>query len=122
MTVKFGIALLGPEDEKLDEPKACNLIATCVAQVRIALRGNSMLLQHNIEYGFWRNLIGGAVLAVLFSLAIFIYGISSGFTDLITISILLLGIYLLPIGISKAIIRKYGNYYSKILYEQFLGL
>lgn len=122
MTEKFGIILLSPEEEGQDEPKARNLIMTCVGQVRIALRGNSMLLQHNIEYGFWRNLIGGALLALIFSAAIFVYGITNGFTDLITIGILLFGIYLMPILISKMIIRKYGNYYSKILYEQFLSL
>ncbi len=121
MNEKFGITLLGAEEELQDETRARKLIVTCVAQVRVALTGNSMLLQHNIEYGFWRNLIGGSVLALLFSAAILVYGISNGFKDLITIGISLFGIYLMPILMSKVIIRKYGNYFSKILYEQFLG-
>lgn len=121
MNEKFGITLLGAEEELQDETRARKLIVTCAAQVRVALTGNSMLLQHNIEYGFWRNLIGGSVLALLFSAAILVYGISNGFNDLITIGIILFGIYLMPILMSKVIIRKYGYYYSKILYEQFLG-
>lgn len=119
---KFGITLLSPEEENQDEAKARNLIVSCVGQVRVALKGNSMLLQHNIEYGFWRNLIGGAVLSVIFSVAILVYGILNGFSDLITLGIILICVYLMPIFMSGMIIKKYGVYYSKILYEQFLGL
>lgn len=122
MEEKFGICLLSPEEESQNEMKARNLIVTCVGQVRVALKGNAMLLQHNIEYGFWRNLIGGAVLSILFSIAILVYGIVNKYSDLTTIGILLMGIYLMPVLMSKAIIRKFGNYYSKILYEQFLAL
>jgi hypothetical protein len=122
MKEKFGIALLSPEEELQDELRARNLINTCIGQVRIALKGNTMLLQHNIEYGFWRNLIGGALLALLFSLAIFIYGNVMHLRDLKTIGIILFIIYLIPIVLSKQIIRTYGKYYSKILYEQFQSL
>jgi hypothetical protein len=122
MNEKFGIQLLSPYEEQQDELRARNLIVACVGQVRIALKGNEMLLQHNIEYGFWRNLIGGSVLAVLFSIAIFIYGNSKGLTDLRSLGILLFIVYFLPLMLSKMIINKYGKYYSKILYEQFLSL
>jgi hypothetical protein len=119
---KFGIQLLSTNEEQQDELRARNLIVSCVGQVRIALKANPMLLQHNIEYGFWRNLIGGSVLAILFSITIFIYGNAKSLTDLRTVGILLAIVYILPLLFSKMIINRYGKYYSKILYEQFLSL
>ncbi len=122
MNEKFGISLLSSHEEEQDEIKARKLILTCVSQIRIALTGNQMLLQHNIEYGFWRNLIGGSVLAVIFSALIYFYGNHNHLNDLKTIGIILFFIYLIPIILSKPIINYYGKYYSKILYEQFLSL
>lgn len=119
---KFDISLPNAQEEEQDEIKSRKLIATGVSQIRIALKGNAMLLQHNIEYGFWRNLIGGCVWAVIFSGAIFFYGMHYQLQDLKTIGIICFVIYLVPILVSKLIINYYGRYYSKILYEQFLSL
>jgi hypothetical protein len=119
---KFGMSLLNSQEEQQNENHARKLIATSVSQIRIALTGNRMLLQHNIEYGFWRNLIGGCVLAVIFSIAIYFYGKANNLSDLATIGILCFIVYLFPIILSKIIIRYFGRYYAKILYEQFLGL
>ncbi|MBS1753570.1 MAG: hypothetical protein KF741_13195 [Ferruginibacter sp.] len=119
---KFDISLLNAQDEQEDEIKSRKLIATAVSQIRIALKGNAMLLQHNIEYGFWRNLIGGCLWAVIFSAVIFFYGMHYHLQDLKVIGIICFSIYLVPILLSKIIINYYGRYYSKILYEQFLSL
>ncbi|MCW3091407.1 MAG: hypothetical protein JWP81_2476 [Ferruginibacter sp.] len=118
----FSVTLLTAREEQQNETNARKLIATAVSQIRIALKGNTMLLQHNIEYGFWRNLIGGSLVAVIFSAAIFFYGYHYGQQDLKAISIICLIIYAIPIFLSKLIINYYGKYYSKILYEQFLSL
>ena len=68
---KFEISLLPLNEEIADETRARKLIVTTVSQIRNLLRDNSMLLQHNIEYGFFRNLIGGSFLAFIISLIIF---------------------------------------------------
>lgn len=119
---KFSISLMSSTDEAQNENNARKVIAAAVSQIRIALKGNSMLLQHNIEYGFWRNLIGGSLLSVIFSATIFFYGGYHHLPDLKTIGLICLIIYLVPILLSKLIINYYGRYYSKILYEQFLSL
>lgn len=119
---RFGIRLLNVNEEKQNENRARSLISTAVSQIRIALKGNKMLLQHNIEYGFWRNLIGGCVLAVIFSAVTFVYGKINALNDLMTIGAILFIFYLFPIIFSKIIIGNYGRYYAKILYEQFLSL
>lgn len=119
---KFQIILPDIKQEQQDLIKARNIIASAVAQIRIALKGNSMLLQHNIEYGFWRNLIGGCVLALIFSIAIYFFGRWNGQVGLQTIGIICFIFYLIPVILSKKIINMYGLYYSKILYEQFLSV
>jgi hypothetical protein len=117
---KFDISLLPAVEETSDELRARKLIATSVSQIRNILRDNSMLLQHNIEYGFFRNLIGGAFLAFIISLIIVVFSFYAG--DLATKNLgwILTIIYFLPILLSKVIINRYGKYYAKILYEQFL--
>ena len=119
---KFEISLLPLNEEIADETRARKLIVTTVSQIRNLLRDNSMLLQHNIEYGFFRNLIGGSFLAFIISLIIFFYSISEGDIATRNLGIILTSIYFLPILLSKTIITRFGKYYAKILYEQFLTL
>lgn len=119
---KFDINLLSYVEETADEPRARKLIVSTVSQIRNILRDNAMLLQHNIEYGFFRNLIGGSFLAFIIALILVLY---SHFTnDIATRNLgsILVAIYFLPILLSKLIINKYGKYYAKILYEQFMTI
>lgn len=119
---KFGIILLSGTDESANVLRARKLIATAVSQIRNVLRDNSLLLQHNIEYGFFRNLIGGSFLAFVISVIILIHSYCS--CDLTTRNLgwVLAIAYFLPILFSKLIIDRYGKYYAKILYEQFLTI
>lgn len=119
---KFQIHLTSADEEVADENNARKVIATAVSQIRNVLRGNTMLLQHNIEYGFWRNLIGGCLIAVMFSILIFVHGSYHNLKYQKIIAVICFIIYLLPIIFSKGIIRYYGKYYAKILYEQFLSI
>lgn len=117
---KFNITLLSSIEESADQPKARKLIATTVSQIRNILRDNSLLLQHNIEYGFFRNLIGGSFLAFVLSIIILFLSFYSGEIATRNLGIILTSLYFLPIILSKFIINRYGRYYAKILYEQFL--
>ncbi|MFM7017604.1 hypothetical protein [Flavobacterium sp.] len=119
---KFDITLLSSTEESADEPRARKLIATTVSQIRNVLRDNSLLLQHNIEYGFFRNLIGGSFLAFVISLIILISSHCTGDIATRNLGFILTSIYFLPIILSKVIINRYGKYYAKILYEQFLTI
>lgn len=119
---RFGIVLLNYDEEQQNKERARKLITTAVSQIRIALKGNDMLFQHNIEYGFWRNLVGGCVLALCFSAATYFYGMSSGLSNLKVVGSILFVLYAFPIFLSKLIIENYGRYYAKIIYEQFLSL
>lgn len=119
---KFGITLLSSTEESANEKRARKLIVSTVSQIRNILRDNFMLLQHNIEYGFFRNLIGGSLLAFIFSIAIIIvshFKIDIYFRNL---GIILSCIYSIPLLLSKLFIKRFGKYYAKILYEQFMSV
>lgn len=118
---KYDITLMLPDEEIQDEGSARKRIVAAVSQIRNGLRSNELLFQHNIEYGFFRNLLGGSVIAFMFSLAIIAYSHWHSNENLFTIGIFLSIIYLLPILLSKKILSIFGKNYAKILYEQFLS-
>jgi hypothetical protein len=119
---KFDITLMSPDEERADEANARKQICIAVSQIRNSLRDNKLLLQHNIEYGFFRNLLGGCLIALIFSICILIYGFTTAEMGLKITGIALSIIYLIPILFSSLIINRFGSYYSKILYEQFLSI
>ncbi len=117
----FNITLLNPVEEQQDDLRARNLIVHAVSQIKNKLRDNAVLFQHNIEYGFIRNLIGGSLIAIVFSIAIIIYALIYSKGTLRNTGIILLIIYSLPIILSRLLITKYGRYYAKVMYEQFMS-
>ncbi|ESU28739.1 hypothetical protein FLJC2902T_13330 [Flavobacterium limnosediminis JC2902] len=119
---KFDIILLTLIEESADEQRARKLITTTVSQIRNLLRDNTLLLQHNIEYGFFRNFIGGSFLAFVISLIVVASSHYTGDMATRNLGRILTCIYFLPILLSKFIISRYGKYYAKILYEQFLTI
>lgn len=119
---KFDISLLTSIEESADELRARKLIATIVSQIRNVLRDNTLLLQHNIEFGFFRNLIGGSFLAFVVCLLLLVLSYHASDIDTKKLGWILTVIYFIPLMLSKLIIDKYGKYYAKILYEQFLTI
>ncbi len=118
---KFEIQLLSEAESNENELEARKRIVTTVSQIRNSLRENKLLLQHNIEYGFFRNLLGGCLFALIFSIGILITGLISTSTALKITSFVMFSIYLIPVLFSAPIIKRFGNYYSKVLFEQFLS-
>ncbi len=118
----YGITLMSEEEESIDEMVCRKRIASAVSRIRNDLRGNKLLLQHNIEYGFIRNLLGGCVVAVLFAVAIIVFGYLQGNYNLKVIGWVCLSVYMLLIISSKYLMSRHGHYYCKMLYEQFLSL
>lgn len=110
------------DQENMDELKSRNQIKIAVSQIRNSLRTNKLLFQHNIEYGFFRNLLGGSLFAVICSIIIIVFAILQREIALQNTGIILVFIYVVQVILSKVIIKKLGYYYSKTLYEQFLTL
>lgn len=119
---KYNIQLMDEMEETKNELKARKVITTAVSQIKNSLRENKLLLQHNIEYGFFRNLLGGSIIAIVFSIIILAMGLIYKDHSLKLTGLLFCIVYLIPLLFSKKIITKLGNYYSKTLYEQFLTI
>jgi len=118
---KFNINLLTENEAGPNELGVRKEIVIAVSQIRNSLRGNKLLLQHNVEYRFFRNLLGGCLFAIIFSIVILILGLISKNNGLIITSCVFVFIYLIPVIFSSVIIKRFGKYYSKVLYEQFLS-
>ena len=103
------------QDDNEDEVK--KRISEAVSFVRNKVKNGRLLLRHNIEYGFWRNFIGGATLSIFLSVfnCYFFYFYQYNKQAFI-ISFVILIIYLLPVILCKIFISNLGKNYAKILF------
>lgn len=117
----FNIQLLSRQEEESNISEARQKTVEAVGLVRNNVGDGRLLLQHNIEYGFVRNLIGGAVIGSMGSAAALLYYLkyypstvfwSISLTGLIFFISLLLG--------SKALMNRYGELYAKRLFQEYL--
>lgn len=119
----FKSTLPSKEEEAKNINQSRTIIVELMALVRGKLKGNEFLLQHNIEYGAMRNVIGGSILGFLLSIGNIIFFKYMMVNELaVNISIVTLIIYGLLIVLSKILIEFYGKSYAKILFREYLSL
>lgn len=119
---RYGIVIPISIDNTYNDSDTRLAISTAVSQIRNELRDNSLLLQHNIEYGFVRNLLGGTILALLFTICSLVAGFYYDEVSLVSFAFVMLIIYSIPLLLCNFLVRRLGRYYAKVLYEQFLSL
>jgi len=118
----FNITLLTKKEENKNEDLSRIKIVETMALIRKKLYKNKFLLQHNIEYGMIRNVIGGSVIGVIFSIInILFFKYCHPVTIAVYICSVLLIIYLFIILLSKILINFYGRNYAKILFREYMG-
>lgn len=95
-------------------------IVEAVGLIRQKVKNGRLLLQHNIEYGFARNLIGGAIVGLVMSVVdiIYFYGLDNKLIGGISIALASLFAFLLLIH--KPIIKHLGNQYAKRLFQEYI--
>lgn len=122
LNTDFRIALPTLEDEQKDMTSTKNRIGEITALIIHKVGSGTLLLQHNIEYGFIRNLIGGSVLAFIASLVgtlIFCFILKN---PMLTLIMCFLAVaYILPIVFSKLLLNKYSKDYASILFREYIG-
>ena len=122
MEKDFTTELLSKEEEAKDIEESKTRLVETMALVRRSLHKNEFLLQHNIEYGFMRNLIGGSVIGALICIFNILFFNNFVINELASnISIFALFFYVVLILLSKKIINFYGKRYAKILFAEYLG-
>jgi len=111
----IGAEIFSENDSRKKIKEAVNLI-------RIKVGKGNLVQQHNLEYGFIRNLIGGSIVGViisLFNIVIFywFYFTLSAFI----MSCILAAIYLSLAGFGKYLIRSFGINYAEILIQEYMA-
>ena len=120
ITSDFKIKLLNKNDEVNNFLEAKKIIIEVVGLIRNKVKKGRLLFIHNIQYGFFRNLIGGSIIAFLISLFNIFIGIIYSDNKFLFYSIVCLVIYSLPIYTSKFTIKTLGKLYAKRLFREFL--
>ncbi|TXJ29890.1 MAG: hypothetical protein E6Q24_01375 [Chitinophagaceae bacterium] len=117
----FDIRLPSLQQEQQDAHQSRKQIVFAVSQMRNKTRGNELLLQHNYEYGFIRNFLGGCVFALIAcSVNILIFKNYFPHPFALKVSLALGIFYLIFILLSKWLMKRHGNIYAKVLFEQYL--
>lgn len=118
----FGIEILAKAEEAKDELKARKIISEAVGQIRSKVVAGRLTEQHNAEYGFVRNLVGGSVASLSFSIInVGVFGLLSYNTNAIVITMVLGFVYLLVLIFSKKVILSFGQHYARILIQEYMA-
>ena len=117
----FDIELLGKEDEDANYSRATKVITVAISHIRKKLFNNKFILQHNIEYGFLRNLVGGSVIGIILAvLNIYFFRFIENIELARSISLTLVIIYLVIILTSKYTLKLLSRSYAKILIREYM--
>ena len=116
----FGIKLPTKEDEHADLSMAKKTIADAVYQIRQNCRGDEILRQYNIEFGFCRNYLGASIWSVLFIISIGVTNIFYGWLPWWAIVVTLVLQVLLMAG-CYMLLETRGWTYAKYLFATFIG-
>lgn len=116
----FQITLPSEKDEIDDLSYAKKRIVEAIGLVRQKVKNGRLLLQHNIEYGFMRNLIGGSIFGLIMSLVLIFY-FNSTPKEIISFMGYGLGFfYFIMLIFHRSIIRYLGNQYARRLFQEYL--
>lgn len=118
----FKIELLSKVEETKDEQEARKKIVEAVSQIIEKVKNGRLVLQRNIDYGFFRNLTGGSMFAAFFSLLSmsFFYFIYPNSLALI-LSLLGFMVYGLIIFFHRKILNWLGYLYAKKLLQEYMA-
>lgn len=115
---QFGIKLPSQEEEYKDPVMAKKTIAETVRQIRQSCRGDKILSQYNMEFGFCRNYLGASVWSVLFIIIIALSNFSNNLLSWwIIMGVLALQIVLMVVCYLLLKIR--GWTYAEYLFATF---
>ena len=116
----FQIRLLNATEEEKDLIEAKKTIVDAVGAIREVTRDNAILLNYNIDFGFCRNYLGGAVCATILLLIAFLLNVFAGagnwaFTLVLIFIQILLGL------IDFITLKQKGYRYARALFDAYIG-
>jgi hypothetical protein len=116
----FGIKLPSQKEEQTDLGMAKMKIVDAVSQIRQNCRGDEILKQYNIEFGFCRNYLGASVWNILFIIGLSIANLFCGWLSWSILIVALVLQILLMIG-CYYLLETRGWIYARYLFATFMG-
>lgn len=116
----FGIKLLSEAKEQNNLLEAKKTIVDGVGKIREVTRNNPNLLQYNIDFGFCRNYLGGAVYSTSFLLIILFLNIFD-VVDNWQITLIALAFQVLLGIIVFVSLKSKGYSYARALFNAYIG-
>ncbi len=117
----FGITLPTEEDEREDLEETKKRLHEITKHVILQLGSGHLVLRHNVWYGFFRNLVGGALFASLFCiLNIYIGIVILDNSTLWVTSVVLLVFFAFLLLWRKPILVQHAEAYAKQLTAEFM--
>ena len=116
----FGVKLPTREEELADLDMAKKTIVEVVQQIRQNCRGDKILRQFNIEFGFCRNYLGAGVWSILLLIGMGIVNFFYGWLPWWTIIVAIVIQVLLMAG-CYFVLEARGRAYAKCLFATFMG-
>lgn len=113
----FDIKMPGKNYEKKDEISARKRVRDVIRLMIGKVKDGYLVLQHNIEYGFVRNMWGASITGIFGSLLLM--GASTQGSILAIAGKTLLCIYITYLLIAPKIVRYFGQAYAKKLIEEY---
>ena len=116
----FGRKLPTRKEEEADPGLSKMRIAEIVSQIRQNCRGDEILRQYNIEFGFCRNYLGASVWSILLIISIGIANIFCGWLSWCPIGVMLIIQVLLMVA-CYLLLETRGWTYARYLFATFTG-
>lgn len=118
----FGIELPNENLEITNEMEYRKNLNALVGLIRNKVGKGKLTFQHNMEYGFIRNLIGGSLISLFLSMInLIIFGILNTNYLAFSISSLSFIFYLILLMNGDKIIKIYGKDYAEELFRDYLN-
>ena len=115
----FGITLSSKEEEVVDEITARRKIKDVTKLMINKVKGGYLLLKHNYEYGFSRNLWSSSIFGLIGSLILLYLSILNNERTMVVTSIVFGGLYLLYVLFGFLLIKYVGKLYARKLIEEY---
>ncbi|MDD2693387.1 MAG: hypothetical protein PHY14_00465 [Candidatus Gracilibacteria bacterium] len=116
----FNIKLPGKSLQEKDILNSRKRIAEVMSLARKRIKDGYLLLGHNIEYGFWRNLSGGSIIAIIFSAITTYLSFYQDKASIFIASLILLGVFLMILLFSRFFIDRIGKIYARVLIQEYM--
>jgi len=117
----FDIRLCSCEEEGKDISKARRLICSAVNQIRESVKDGRLLIDYNIRYGYYRNIIGSADWGMALAIVCNIVSLFIGNVYVFTAEASLIFYFLLLLYKREEILNEYSQEYARRLFSEYMA-